>query len=246
MINGVNVLQSSSSAATVVSNAAVNAGANAFELRLGQGTGGVGPNNGTAPLVGVGFDRLGRGLTTLASYSTLADSGDGSLLTLTNVFDLANANVLPTNSAVTVAANAVLDLGGTGQRLGGLSGSGLVTNGTLTVNGTIAPGGVGTIGTLTLATSSATLSGTLRVDASDDGSCDVLAVQGDVTLSGLALNVDVSGQLDTHLQYTILTCTGTRTGTFGSKNLPSGWMVSYEPNGDIKLIYAGGTMIRLR
>ncbi len=247
MINGVNVLQSSSSAATVVSNAAVNAGANAFELRLGQGTGGVGPNNGTAPLVGVGFDRLGRGLTTLASYSTLTDPGDGSLLTLTNVFDLANANLLPTNSSVTVAANALLDLGGTGLRVAGLSGSGVVSNGALTVSGAIAPGGVGTIGTLTLATSSATLSGTLRVDASDDGSCDVLAVQGDVTLSGLALNVEDPGQMtNRRLQYTILTCAGTRTGTFASKNLPSGWMASYEPNGDIKLIYMGGTMIRLR
>ena len=245
MLNGVNILQNQTSGAITLSNATVLAGANTFELRLGQGTGGVGNNNANFPAMGIGFDRLGRGLLTYANFQTVADPGDGSLLTLTNLFDLANANILPTNSAVTVAANSLLDLGGTGQRLGGLNGSGAVSNGTLAVNGTIAPGGVGTVGTLTLATSSATLSGTLRVDASDDGSCDVLAVKGNVSLSGLALNVEDVSLLDRHQKYTILTCTGTRTGTFNSKNLPSGWSVAYQPNGDVIVFFVGGTLIRL-
>jgi hypothetical protein len=64
--------------------------------------------------------------------------------------------------------------------------------------------------------------------------------------SGLALNVDVAGQLDPRLQHTILTCTGTRTGTFASKSLPFGWGASYEPNGDIRLLYAGGTVLQLK
>jgi hypothetical protein len=62
----------------------------------------------------------------------------------------------------------------------------------------------------------------------------------------MALTADIIDQLtDLKLKYTILTCTGTRTGTFGTKTLPSGWIVSYEENGDVKLVYAGGTLIRV-
>ena len=245
MINGSNVLQNATSAALVTSNATVNAGWNTFELRLGQGVGSVGNNNSAYPSMGVAYDRMGRNQQVYSNFKTLADPGDGSLLTLTNLFNLAGANLLPTNSAVTIASGATLDLGGTGQKLGGLNGSGMVSNGTLTVIGTIAPAGTNVIGTLTLATTSATLSGTLRVDVSDDGSCDVLSVKGDVNMSGLALSVEDVSQLDRHLQYTVMTCTGTRTGTFSSKNLPSGWVVSYAPNGDVVLMFAGGTLIRL-
>ena len=245
MLNGVNILQNPTSSAIVISNATVLAGANTFELRLGQGTGGVGNNNANFPAMGIGFDRMGRGQLVYANFQTLSDPGDGRLLTLTNVFDLASANLLPTGSVVTVAANAMLDLGGTGQSLAGLSGSGTVSNGTLNVTGTVTPAGANVIGTLTLAATTVTLSGTLRVDVSDDGSCDVLSVKGDVNISGLTLNVEDVTQLDRHLQYTVVTCAGTRTGTFGSKNLPSGWIVSYESNGDIILRFAGGTMLRL-
>jgi len=233
------------SGTSVMSNATVNAGWNTFELRLGEGGGAIGDNNSSFPNMGVGYDRLGRFQQTYANFKTLSDPGDGSLLTLTNVFDLANANILPTNSAVTVAAGAMLDLGGTGQKLGGLSGSGVVSNGTLAVNGTIAPGGVGTVGTLTLATSSATLAGTLRVDVAAAGACDVLSVKGDVDISGLALKVDSPGQMDATRQYTIMTCDGTRTGTFSSKSLPAGWVVLYQPNGDVVLSYKGGTLFML-
>jgi autotransporter-associated beta strand protein len=247
VINGTNVLLNQSmSGITVISNATVNSGWNTFELRLGQGSGSVGNNNASFPNMGVGYDRMGRGAAVYANYKTLSDPGDGSLLTLTNVFDLANANLLPTNSAVTVAATAVLDLGGTGQKLGGLSGSGTVSNGTLAVNGTIAPGGTGSIGTLTLATSSATLGGTLRVDVGESGACDVLAVKGNLDLTGMALTVENPSLLNTRQQYTIVTCTGTLTGRFGSKNLPSGWVVTYQANGDIKLLYLGGTLIKIR
>ncbi len=245
LVNGVNVLQNNVSSAQVISNATVKAGWNTFELRLGQGTGGVGNNQASFPNMGIGYDRLGRNQLIYANFKTLADPGDGSLLTVTNVFDLSNANLLPTGSVVTVASGAVLDLGGTGQKVGGLIGSGLVSNGTLAVNGLIAPGGLNATGTLTLAASS-TLAGTLRVDVSDDGPCDVLSVKGDVSMSGLALVVDNPSQLNPRLQYTIMTCTGFRTGTFSSKSLPAGWIVTYETNGDVKLVYAGGTLFFLK
>ena len=254
MINGTNVLLNTNmSGTTVISNAVMRSGWNAFELRLGEGSGSVG-NNGSFPNMGVGYDRMGRGQAVYANFKTLTDPGDGSLLTLTNIFDLANANLLPTNSAVTLAAGATLDLGGTGQKIGGLSGSGTVTNGTLSVNGVIAPGGIGTIGTLTLslsavtATNTATLSGTLRVDVSDDGTCDVLAVNGNVNLSNLSLVVENGSAFNGKKTYTLLTYSGTRTGTFASKSTPSGWGLVYGPgsNGDVKLKYFGATVIQLR
>ena len=245
LINGTNVLQNEVSSAQVISNATVCAGWNTFELRLGEGSGAVGCNFAAFPGMGIGYDRKGRGQMVFANFSLLADPGDGSLLTLTNVFDLAAANILPTNSAVTIASGAALNLGGTGQRLGGLSGSGVVTNGALTVDGTIAPGGLLATGTLSLATSSAILSGTLRVDVTGSGACDVLAITGDLTLSGLALVVDAPGEMDPKKTYTIVTFTGARAGTFSSKVLPSGWAVFYE-SGEIQLRFVGGTQIRLR
>lgn len=243
MLNGTNILANTASGAIVSSNAVVRPGANTFELRLGQGAGAVGNNQVAWPNMGIGYDRMGRNQLVFANFKTLTDPGDGSLLTTTN--EITQSNLLPTVSQVTIAAGAVLELGGTSQSLAGLSGSGWVTNGTLAVTGVVAPGGTNVIGTLTLATTN-TLTGTLRVDLSEDGSCDVLAVKGDVALTGMALTADIIGQLtDLSLQYTILTCTGTRTGTFGTKTIPSGWMVSYENNGDVKIVYAGGTMIRI-
>jgi autotransporter-associated beta strand protein len=248
MINGTNVLLNSNMSGTpVISNATVSAGWNTFELRLGEGSGSVGNNGPGFTNMGVGYDRMGRFQQVYSNFKTLTDPGDGSLLTLTNLFNMANANLLPTGSVVTVASGSTLDLGGTGQKLGGLNGSGTVSNGTLSVNGTIAPGGINATGTLTLATSSATLVGTLLMDVPSDGSCDVLSVKGDVNLSGLWLNIEDLGLLkNRRVQYTILTCSGTRTGTFWKKTLPAGWTVSYEPNGDVKMIFIGGTTVVLR
>jgi len=243
MLNGTNILYNTASGSIVVSNAVVRPGANTFELRLGQGGGAVGNNQVAWTNMGIGFDRLGRGVATFANFQRFDDLGDGSLLTTTN--EITQANLLPVASEVKVAAEALLDLGQTSQTLAGLSGFGWVTNGMLSVTGVVAPGGANVIGTLTLATTN-NLTGTLRVDISEDGACDVLAIKGDIVLSGLALTADVIDQLtDLKLKYTILTCTGTRTGTFGTKTLPNGWIVSYEENGDVKLVYAGGTLIRV-
>ena len=239
-IDGTEVLKQSGDWDTVTTrNHPMTPGAHVFEVRLGQGSGGVGQANNKT-VHGAGFDRLGRSIATLCV--PILDPGDGSLLTHALVY---GTNQLATASTLQVAANAALNLGGMVQTLADVSGSGLVTNGALTVTGVVAPGGLNVLGTLTLATTN-TLTGTLRVDISEDGSCDVLAVKGDVDLTGMALTADVMDQLtDLKLKYTILTCTGTRTGTFGTKTLPRGWIVSYEENGDIKLLFAGGSVISI-
>ena len=109
-----------------------------------------------------------------------------------------SAESAPTLSAgaVSLAAGTMLDLSGTSQTLSGLSGCGLVTNGTLTVNGTVMPGGTNAIGTLTLAVSN-TLSGSLWVDAATDGTCDRLQVQDSLNLNGLSLQIQDTSRLKT-------------------------------------------------
>jgi autotransporter-associated beta strand protein len=217
-------------------------GAHSFEARFGQGVGGAGPNTGWT--LGFGIDVLGRNEAVAGNYQALVDPGDGSLLTLTAASSA--SNVLAAASTLDLAAGATLDLGGTFQALAGLSGSGTVSNGTVGVTGTLAPGGTNVLGTLTFAAASV-LTGTLLVDVAADGTSDRLVVQGNVDLSGLNLVVANPGQLDRSKQYTLVTCTGTRTGAFASVTVPdSRWRVSYHADGTVKLVYTNGTMIQLR
>ena len=153
---------------------------------------------------------------------------------------------LPTNTAVTVASGAVLDLNGHSQNLAGLNGDGLVTNGTLAVSGTIAPGGTNVIGTLTLS-ANVSLSGTLLIDAATDGSCDLLQVQGGLDLSGLTLQIQDLDQLKAGTQYVIATCApGGLTGRFISTNLAANRSVRYDTGAGKVVLIARGFLISIR
>ena len=153
---------------------------------------------------------------------------------------------LPTNTVVEVAAGAALDLNGTDQPLSGLSGSGLVTNGTLSVCGVLAPGGTNAVGSLTLAAAT-TLRGTLLIDTALDGSCDRLHMQGDLDLSHLTLQLQDPSLLKPGVPYVIATCTpGGLSGPFAATNLGNRRAVSYDNlNGRVTLIYSG-TLISVR
>jgi autotransporter-associated beta strand protein len=155
----------------------------------------------------------------------------------------ATATSLPTGTVATVAAGATFDLNGQTQTLGGLSGSGMVSNGTLAVSGIIAPGGTNVIGTLTLATTT-TLSGTLLIDVAANGSCDLLHVQSNLDVSNLNLQIQNLGLLGSGKQYVIARCTpGGLTGRFLSTNLGPLRAVRYNTAaGEVELISIG-TMI---
>ena len=152
---------------------------------------------------------------------------------------------LPTNTVMEVTAGATLDLNGTDQPFSGLSGSGLVTNGTLSVNGIIAPGGTNAVGTLTLATAT-TLSGTLLIDVAQDGSSDLLRVGGSLDLSGLTLQIQDLNQFKPSATYVIATCApGGLTGRFASTNLGTKRRVSYSnASGKVSLV-CGGVLITI-
>ncbi len=238
-IDGVTIINDGVHSTNVLANVTMSPGPHALEVRLGQGTGGVGPNTSYP---GIGVDRLGRNTRNAAYFQRLQDPGDGSFLTLSA---LGRADLLDSNSVVEVDTNATLNLGGTTQTVAQISGSGTVSNGTLAVTDVIAPGGTNVIGTLTVAAST-TANGTLLVDLGANGSSDRLAVQGNLNMSGLSLQIANLEQLDTRKVYTIMTYTGSISGTFSTHNLPSThWHVSYV-NGAVKLIYVNGTLIRLR
>lgn len=152
---------------------------------------------------------------------------------------------LPTNTVMDVAAGATLDLNGTEQPLSGLSGSGLVTNGTLSVNGVIAPGGTNAVGTLTLATATS-LSGTLLVDVSQNGSSDLLQVGGSLDLSRLTLQIQDVSQFKPSATYVIASCTpGSLTGRFASNNLGTKRSVSYNNASGKVLLVCRGLLITI-
>jgi autotransporter-associated beta strand protein len=120
-----------------------------------------------------------------------------------------------------------------------LSGSGLIGGAvSLTLGSTLSPGsGEGAVGTLTIGSLPAVAGGTLKIDALEDGTCDVLAVQGAADLSGTSLSLTGTSSLNRSHQYTILTCSGTPT-PFASAPLPGGWKIYYL-NGSARLVTTG-------
>ncbi len=230
-------------------NFTLSPGSHTFDVRFYNGTGGAGIVANRewwkTSVFGFGIDFLGRNETNIANYVAFTDPGDGSLVTLRGEGNVVT-NLLDPASVVEVAGGATLDLGGYVQALESLSGGGLVSNGTLTVTGTLAPAGDGALGTLTIAAALA-LSGTLSADVAGDGSSDLLAVQGNVDLTGASLAIVNPADLDTKRTYTLLSCTGTRSGVFASHNLPDErWRILYTADGDVKLRFTDGTVLMLR
>lgn len=129
------------------------------------------------------------------------------------------ANNGPTGSAtgtgtVTVAATATL--GGSGGATGAVTAAG-----TLSPGSAASPFGV-------LRTGATTLTGTYACQI-DGVSADVLAVTGNIDLSGATLALSVTGAGATEASYILATWTGTRTSAFASvTGIPSGYEVVYD------------------
>jgi len=150
--------------------------------------------------------------------------------------------------SVTLAEGTILDLDGQSLTVTNLVGSGTVSNGTLTVTGTLSPANTNVIGTLT-AKANITLSGTFVADV-DAGASDCLVVDGNLTLSTLApptLEIKNQESLNKFKMYTLATCSGTLSGTFGSTNLTDPrWTLRYTTDGKVQLYFKGGTILLLR
>jgi autotransporter-associated beta strand protein len=245
-IDGATVLNNSVHNIPTIGTVTLAPGAHAFEARFGNGGGGAGRYYSawwTTSAFGFGVDYLGRNETNIANFVALTDPGDGSLLTV-SVGGLSNQ--IAAASSVEIASGAVLDLAGTAQTLASLSGSGIVSNGTLSVTGDILPGGDGILGTLTLG-AGGVISGNLLIDVTAGGDSDRLAVEGDLVLANPTLVIANPAALDRSKVYTILTCSGSRTGAFASVTVPdSRWHPVYRADGSVQLLFTNGTLIKVR
>jgi len=199
-----------------------------------------------APNTSGGLTKQGNGMLTLTGTNTYG----GATTLAAGTLKLGNALALPAGTAVTFSGGA-LDLNGlTLTNLVNTSGSltGAITNGTFRT--VLSPAGENCIGTqsygLTVR-SSGSLQAIYLADVTPGGDCDVLAVQGDINLGNYTLQiVDVDG-LNRAKQYTILTCTGTRSGAFAATNLPdSRWKVYGQADGSAKLAFFDGMLMQLR
>jgi autotransporter-associated beta strand protein len=206
----------SGGAATSIDNLTAANSSNSLTLGDGDATasyaGVIKNTSGTLSLT-----KTGTGIQTLAG----ANDYDGATL-ITSGTLLVNGNQSLATGPVQVNAT----LGGTGT-LGGAV--------TVASGGKIAPGTAGTIETLDIAADTS-LAGTLACDV-DGASTDVLAVTGNLTLTGstLAINPINPGTPGT---YVIATYTGSRTGTLAG-SLPAGYSVTYDDtNKEVELVIA--------
>ena len=125
------------------------------------------------------FTKVGAGTLTLHGTNTYLCATCVSNGTLA----VTDAQSLPATTTLRVATNAVVDLSEKSHTVANLMGSGLVTNGTLTVTGTVWPGYPDS-GTLTV--KGATLApAKLAYVLGADGTCGQLAVNGPLDLTGV-------------------------------------------------------------
>lgn len=204
-----------------------------LENHIKQPLYGAVPNDG-------GLIKRGAGVLLLANTNTYS----GATRVEGGILRLYVNNTLRAGGAAWVGTNATFDVNNKAQALSLLGGSGLVENNTLlTVAGEVAPGDAGSYGTLTLASPCA-LSGSLTVDVAADGSCDRLHVAGDLSLSGLSLNVADAGQLNKDHTYMIASYTGALSSTFGAVALPPRWFVRHDAAAkQVLLVYNPVTVV---
>ena len=147
--------------------------------------------------------KLGTGTLTLSGASTYGGN------TTVSAGTLMLTGSLDSNGATTVASAATL--AGTGT-----------APGSVTVNGSLSPGttGEGTFNTGSVTfNSGATLTMDLNAPGTTGGAVnDLLVVTGDISLDG-ALAINKLANFSATGKYTLITYTGTRTGTFSSSNL---------------------------
>ena len=185
------------------SNETIGSLAGSGSIALGSGVLTTGGNNTSTTFsggisgIGGSLNKQGSGTLTLSGINTYSG---------TTVVNTGTLSIAATGS---VASNTIVNNGGT------LAGTGSV--GTLAMNsgGILAPGN--SIGTFTVNGNLTFNSGSIyRVEVDAAGASDKTIVNGNVTLAG---NVDVragAGNYANTTSYTILTHSGTRTGTFSS------------------------------
>lgn len=188
-------------------------------------------------------------LDTSATVDRFGIAGTGAILDVTSTGSLTSLMEI-SQLAGTVNVNGTVSTPGDYFLLTGLlSGSGTVRTPFLTnVRGAIAPGGVGSIGTLTVEGNAILASGSmLAIDLGNNGLSDVLAVRGtgagQANVGGtVAFSAASGARVRFGNRYTFLTATGGVTGTFAAPTALSAILrpvLSYSANAVSVTIDAG-------
>jgi autotransporter-associated beta strand protein len=128
-------------------------------------------------------------------------------------------NVLPAATALTIASGGVLDLFRVSQDVATLSGSGVVSNGTLGVTSALYPGGANVAGTLTLQQGLTLGAGASLYWDYSAGGADLVSVLGTANLPATA-TVRVSATSELPVRVTLMQC-----GAINAPSGVSGWTV---------------------
>jgi autotransporter-associated beta strand protein len=208
---------------------------------LRGGSGAVAPTVAAVTLVpnaSGGLAKLGAGTLTLGAANTYT----GATTVAGGTLKLGHVRALPPDTAV-VLAGGTLDLSGY-TVTNAVGGNGTLANGAVKVM--LSPGGEGAVATDTLALASAALTGTYLADVTEEGESDRVAIQGDIDLSGLTLQIVDPERLNRRKAYTLLTCSGALSGRLTASNLPDRWHVSQRDDGTVRLVFVDGTLIQLQ
>ena len=162
-------------------------------------------NGVTARAITLSGNLSGNGSLTKIGGGTLILSGTntytGATMVSNGTLAVTTALSLPTNSALTVWSNAVVNLGGTTQSVVSVGGLGSVSNGWLNVTSAIYPGGPNGVGTLTV--TNLTLAEGCLVDWNHSvTTTDLVNVTGMLTLPASA-TVNITGTGDLPARVTI-------------------------------------------
>ena len=191
--------------------------------------------------------KRGAGTLTLSSAQTYTGATRIEAGTLTiNV-----ANGIHSNSLLTVDAGATFNMNNKNQvfsKLPLVAGALTTGTGVLKVEGAYSPGDDGVITNLNYPCA-LTLRGTYKVDVTTSGECDTLAINGDLDVSGLIVDVVDLDQLSLKKEYTIITYTGelASIGTRLASNVETKnpiLSVKIDPVAKtVKILSKGGTLV---
>ena len=205
------------------------------------------PNGGTVILTNAGTVLKSSGTGT-SSIGVPLNIGNTGTVTV-------NAGLLAATGGLTQSGTVTLATGTTFRDTSGftndgtLAGTGTIDVGSATLinNGTISPGGNGTAGTLSI-TGNLLLgsTGTLAVDLGGKGESqsDRLVVNGNVTMGGTLSAGLIGGYSPASTDViSILSMTGTTSGTYATVNAPDGFVIGYnQATGEAaRLTYSGPT-----
>ena len=113
-----------------------------------------------------------------------------------------------------------IDLKGEDVTVAGISGSGTIRGGVMTVTGAISPAGADAIGTVTFETAPVLTGATLVIETAD-GAVDKVVVPGDADISTLDLEIVQLGDIVAFKPSAIFSCGGDLTGEFASVAKPT-------------------------